>query len=335
MARTRRSRFYVAIMTVAIAGGAIYGLRTMLEEPQDPPSPVTPSAPQIQADATPTPPVPETPVAAVMDAAPATTPAAPATAPVAAGLDAARTRALADAAAALAAGNPVQARRALNSVVDVLSDSPANEQVVQQLLKLAEETLFSPRVTQDDPLTLKHIVANGENLQKIANTYKITVPLICRVNGLADANRIRLGQPLKVPVGPFHAVVCKRTFRLYLYCQDTLVKVFPVALGAEDTTPTGTWRIKNKLTNPPYYPPRGGSMIAADDPANPLGEYWMALEGVEGAAVGQEGYGIHGTNEPDTIGRNVSLGCIRLRNDDAERVYEMLVVRDSVVTIKD
>ncbi len=91
----------------------------------------------------------------------------------------------------------------------------------------------------------------------------------------------------------------------------------------------------NKLYKPTYYPPRGGAMIPGGVPENPLGDYWMALEGVAGEAVGQERYGIHGTNEPDSIGKNVSMGCIRLRNEDAERVYEMLIVHDSIVTVKD
>jgi lipoprotein-anchoring transpeptidase ErfK/SrfK len=111
--------------------------------------------------------------------------------------------------------------------------------------------------------------------------------------------------------------------------------VFPVGLGAEDTTPTGRWKIRNKLTHPPYYPPRGGKVIGADDPANPLGGYWMGLEGVEGAAVGQDSYGIHGTNEPDSIGKRCSMGCIRMRNEDVTFVYELLVAHDSIVTVKD
>ena len=242
---------------------------------------------------------------------------------------------LAEASAALAAGNPVQARRLLNQAVDPTSDSPATEQMVQQLSKLADDMIFSPKILQNDPLVIKHVVESGQNLQKIANLYKTTVPLICRINNLSNPNNLRQGQPLKIVLGPFHAVISKHNFRMAIYCVDTLVKVFPVGLGAENKTPTGRWTISLKQLRPRYYPPNGGKILEPDDPANPLGGYWLALEGVEGAAVGQERYGIHGTIEPDSIGKNASLGCVRLRNEDAAFLYEMLVVRDSIVTVKD
>jgi lipoprotein-anchoring transpeptidase ErfK/SrfK len=336
MARMRKNRLYAGVMTVLVAALAIWWLRGMggsSSKPVGSPGPVhLKELPAGPADPLPPPPTHVPTVAP----APATQGAAAPIPAVTAGADSPGASAtLADASAAISAGNLVQARRTLNAMVSPTSTSAANEQIVQQLVKLADDTIFSSRVLQDDPLVLKHSVAPKENLQKIANIYKITVPLITRINNLANANAIRQGQPLKVINGPFHAVVCKSTFRLSVYCQDTLVRVFPVALGAEGTTPTGTWKIKNKLYKPTYYPPRGGEMIASGDPKNPLGDYWMALDGVDGSAVGQERYGIHGTNEPDSIGKNVSMGCIRLRNEDAAQVYEMLVVHDSVLTVKD
>lgn len=342
VARMRNNRLFAMLMTVLIACAAIWWFRANMRPH---PTKVNPPAPAPVVTAPPAaepasvPQVPVQPAAATYSPAPApTAPQAPASAPAPnapAADDQAVSAALAEATSAMSAGNFVQARRTLNAVVSPTSTSPANEQVVQQLVKIADETIFSSRVLQNDPLVLKHAVAPKENLQKIANIYKITVPLLCRINNLSNANMIRQGQPLKVINGPFHAVVCKSTFRLSIYCQDTLVRVYGVALGTEGTTPTGTWKIKNKLYKPTYYPPRGGAMIPSGDPKNPLGDYWMALEGVEGQAVGQERYGIHGTNEPDSIGKNVSMGCIRLRNEDAAQVYEMLVVHDSIVTVKD
>jgi lipoprotein-anchoring transpeptidase ErfK/SrfK len=75
--------------------------------------------------------------------------------------------------------------------------------------------------------------------------------------------------------------------------------------------------------------------IEADDPKNPLGEFWIGLEGVDGNAVGQESYGIHGTIEPDSIGKMASLGCIRMLNDDVAVLYEMLVEGKSIVVVRD
>lgn len=349
MARTRSAgkRFFLATMTIVVAGVAIWWWRSSAPgtevDPQPSPAPITaqPAATAMPAAApAAAPPVAPVPVAAPAPVAPpapqpepapleaaATTPA-PAT-------NVAATTVPSEAAAALAAGKLIQARRLLNQAVNPTSTAPADEEMVQQLTKLADDMLFSTKFVNDDPLVVKHVVQSGENLQKIANLYKTTVPLICRINNISDPNRLRQGQALKIVLGPFHAVVSKRTFRMAVYCQDTLVKVFPVGLGTDDKTPTGRWIITLKQTRPRYYPPNGGKIIEPDDPQNPLGGYWMALEGIEGEAVGQERYGIHGTIEPESIGKNASLGCIRLFNEDVALLYEMLVVRDSIVTVKD
>ena len=51
----------------------------------------------------------------------------------------------------------------------------------------------------------------------------------------------------------------------------------------------------------------------------------LGLEGVEGDAVGHEGYGIHGTIAPDSIGKAVSLGCIRMHNESCGFLYKVLM----------
>ena len=91
------------------------------------------------------------------------------------------------------------------------------------------------------------------------------------------------------------------------------------------------WR---KLKNPTYYSPRGEGVIQSGDPKNPLGKFWIGLSGIDGHAVGKESYGIHGTIDPDSIGKMASMGCIRMRNEDVAVVYEMLVEGKSLVTVK-
>ena len=68
---------------------------------------------------------------------------------------------------------------------------------------------------------------------------------------------------------------------------------------------------KEKLENPTWYNPDGG-VVDADDPENPLGEYWLGL----GNHIG-----IHGTIDPDSIGQAVSRGCIHLGDRDIEEVF--------------
>ena len=81
--------------------------------------------------------------------------------------------------------------------------------------------------------------------------------------------------------------------------------------------------------------PSQGTHFEGGDPKNPVGPVWLALEGTDGAAVGKLSYGIHGTVDPDSIGKQASEGCIRLRNDEAEKVYNLVIPHKSVVIVKD
>ncbi len=207
------------------------------------------------------------------------------------------------------------------------------DQVRAELVRIGNETVFSTRLLPGDDLVDRYVIRTGDNLAKIANQHAITADLLASINGIADKHRIREGQAIKVIHGPLRTVVHKKAYRLDVYVGDVLVRSFPVGLGMDDSTPTGEWRVKNKLENPTYYPPRGGAIISADDPANPLGERWIGLEGVSGEALSQERYGVHGTNEPDSIGKSVSLGCVRMQNSDVEQLYSYLVEGRSTVTI--
>ena len=101
---------------------------------------------------------------------------------------------------------------------------------------------------------------------------------------------------------------------------NEVVQVFAVAVGAPNTpSPTGTFTIINRVADPTYYHP--GNVIASG-PRNPIGTRWIGLS--------QKGYGIHGTDQPSSIGYAKSHGCIRLRNDDVERLFERVRAGDVV-----
>jgi lipoprotein-anchoring transpeptidase ErfK/SrfK len=139
--------------------------------------------------------------------------------------------------------------------------------------------------------------------------------------------------------GPFHAVIHKPVYRLDLYLGEgpdqVFVRSFPVGLGQYNTTPTGRFRVKadSKLLNPEWVNPRTRQRYAADDPENPIGERWIGLEGIDESNALLSGYGIHGTIEPDTIGTQASMGCVRMHHEDVELIYEVLVEKVSTVTI--
>ncbi|MGE5608448.1 MAG: L,D-transpeptidase family protein [Bacillota bacterium] len=249
---------------------------------------------------------------------------------------------LADSQARLDGGDPIGARTILNEALLSGHFSEADAPTVKGLLsKINQEAVLGRRTYKNDTLCSLYTVQPGDRLQKLAASNSITWELLCRVNGITDPRKMRAGQTIKIIKGPFHAVITKSKFTMDLYLGSpgeagaTYVMSFPVGLGKDDSTPPGTWIAQNKLKNPTYYSPRGEGVIAAKDPKNPLGAYWIGLSGVEGQAVGKASYGIHGTIDPESIGKQESMGCIRLRNEDVEVVYQLLVEGKSRVVVKD
>ena len=101
---------------------------------------------------------------------------------------------------------------------------------------------------------------------------------------------------------------------------NEVVEVFAVAVGApKSPSPAGTFTIVNRVANPTYYHP---GKVIAPGPQNPIGTRWIGLN--------QKGYGIHGTDEPSSIGYAKSRGCIRLRNADVERLFDRVPTGDVV-----
>lgn len=253
--------------------------------------------------------------------------------------DAARARELlSEGRKALTANDWIAARAYINQAIAAGLDGAELDQARADLTRINMETVFSPRVLPDDRLVQRYIIQSGDSLAAIAKEFDVSADFLADINGIKNKNLIRAGQTIKVVQGPFHAEVDAAKFTLTVYIGEersrTFMKQFSVGLGADGSTPRGTWKVRNKLVDPTYYPPRGGSIIAADDPENPLGERWIGLEGVAGEAVGQQRYGIHGTIEPDSIGRNASMGCIRLYNEDAEELYDLLIPGKSLVHIR-
>jgi LysM repeat protein len=253
---------------------------------------------------------------------------------------------LADAGAKAQAGELLAARKMLNDALVSGKLDAADEAAARaQMSELNQTIIFSTEKFPADEYGGVYAVRPGDMMRRIAEQYGITWELLCRLNGMSDPRHLRSDSTLKVIQGPFSAVVSKRTFTLDLYLGSTpgsagsmYVCTFPVGLGREDsTTPTGTWmcEIHRKLKEPTYYSPRGEGVIQSGDPRNPLGHRWIGLTGIDGQAVGQQSYGIHGTIDDDSIGKTASLGCIRMHNADVELVFDLLVEGKSVVVVRD
>jgi lipoprotein-anchoring transpeptidase ErfK/SrfK len=108
--------------------------------------------------------------------------------------------------------------------------------------------------------------------------------------------------------------------KLVVMADGAVLKVFAVAVGADvSPSPTGGFEIVTRLTDPAYY--HAGVVIPAGMD-NPLGPRWVGLN--------KKGYGIHGTNMPQSIGKAASHGCIRMRNRDIVQFFAMVSVGDTV-----
>ena len=234
------------------------------------------------------------------------------------------------------AGKLLEARERLNTLLKGRLSEAEEGEVRALLARIADETVFSPRVDPNDPLVASYTVQPGDVLIHIGRKFDVPAEALMVVNRISNPRALRADQKIKVLRGPFHARIYKSKFRLDVYLGDVFVRSYRVGLGAENGTPEGVWRVKERLENPTYYPSPSAAdkrIIAADDPNNPLGEHWIGLEGIDGEARGREGYGIHGTIEPESIGKAVSLGCIRMHNEDVAFLYKLMLPGKSTVTV--
>lgn len=109
------------------------------------------------------------------------------------------------------------------------------------------------------------------------------------------------GQPSQAPTGSVELVISVPERILSVYSDGQLYKRYRIAVGKDSTpTPIGEWKIVWKDYNW----------------GTGFGSRWMGLNVPWGI------YGIHGTNNPWSIGRYASHGCIRMRNRDVEELFE-------------
>lgn len=154
-----------------------------------------------------------------------------------------------------------------------------------------------------------HTVKRGETIHQIARDYRTPFAAIIGANPGIDPNLIYPDQQIVIPgfpspeTIPFRIEVSVSGRSLTLFKNNTLQKQYPIAVGKMlSSTPIGNYIIINKAPNP------GG----------PFGTMWMSLS--------KEHYGIHGTNDPSSIGKAVSKGCIRMYNHDVEALARTIPI---------
>jgi lipoprotein-anchoring transpeptidase ErfK/SrfK len=153
----------------------------------------------------------------------------------------------------------------------------------------------------------------------------VTLLLTLTVSGVAQDSSSPAVSKVSPPSRVHRVVLVSITDRRLAVIEDgNVLAYFPVAVGAAvSPSPTGEFEIVNRVAAPAYY--HDGVVMPASE-NSPVGTRWIGLN--------LKGYGIHGTNAPQSIGQAASHGCIRLKNRDVERLYAMLRVGD-VVEIRD
>ncbi len=154
-----------------------------------------------------------------------------------------------------------------------------------------------------------HTVKHGETLYQISRDYRVPLASIIQANPGINPNLLAPGQSIEIPgypdpdTIPYRIEVSINNRQLKLFRNNVLQKQYPVAVGRMlHDTPVGSFIIINKAPNP------GG----------PYGTMWMGLS--------KEHYGIHGTDDPSSIGKAVSRGCIRMHNRDVEELAGIVPV---------
>ncbi len=213
----------------------------------------------------------------------------------------------------------LDARTTYQRIISDYTNSPLVGEVQERLGDANIRLLFSPIVTAQD---VRYEVQPGDSLTKIARQFHTTVELISRANRLTG-DIIHPRMALKVPQTHFSVVVNKSHNTLTLKNGEEVWKIYHVATGKENSTPVGTFRITSRIPNPPWYTPQG--VIPFGDPRNILGTRWLGFD--------KAGYGIHGTADPGSIGKQATAGCVRLANPDVEELYTLLSLDTQVMII--
>lgn len=113
---------------------------------------------------------------------------------------------------------------------------------------------------------------------------------------------------------------------VYLYKQQQVQTSYPIAIGKDGwETPKGTFQVEAKRVNPTWVHPITRTATPAG-PDNPLGSRWIGFWSDATTEIG-----FHGTNQEELIGLAVSHGCLRMRNQDVEALYEQVKLGTPVV----
>lgn len=285
-----------------------------------------PAAPTV-ATPTPAPKAPVSKPAAVSMPAPATAAPVPETQEAAA-------KAVKLAEENLAKGNLAMARGIAESVLRMPSVKAFGAEWLQAANIIGKVNTILAGSTAPAAEKIRHKVQQGDTLIGVARKYQVTVESIAKANKLDMANPvIREGMILSVYPAKWAIEVYKNRFLLVVRNGDRLFKVYHVGIGRENRTPVGEFKIVTRLREPDWSPP-GRPPVPYGKPENILGTRWLGLQPSGLTDPTLTGFGIHGTWQPETVGTASSEGCVRMKNEEVEELFD-LIPTGTRATIKD
>lgn len=179
-------------------------------------------------------------------------------------------------------------------------------------------------------------IQQGDTLESIARKFRALSGVkgaIMYVNNYKENALLRAGRKIRLAKGSWSLLVDKSLFKMWVLYEGCPFKGYTITTGAPNKeTPVTKFVVGGKNPKPAWWPPSdvkvtGKTPVPYGDPQNPLGEWWISLEHDL-----FHGIGIHGTNDPGSIGSKASNGCIRMLNDEVVEVAA-LAYKGMVVTI--
>ena len=196
------------------------------------------------------------------------------------------------------------ARKFETTVESILSANPG---IIPERLSIGQVICVAQEKTEQlvCPNLNSYVIRSGDTLAAIAGAFNVTLQAILSANPGVIPEALVINQVICIPISPtpLGITISIRNKILSVYRNGRFFKAYPVAIGKPTTpTPTGIFTIANKQVNP------GG----------PFGTRWMGLS--------KPHYGIHGTNNPASIGTAASNGCIRMFNNDVNDLFNYVGV---------
>ncbi len=212
-----------------------------------------------------------------------------------------------------------QARKNLEIVLRK-KNSPARGEAEFLIGDLNMKRLKSPEPAPGDEV---YTIQRGDTLWVMAKKLKVPQDLLIGINDLSPKS-LTVGQQIRIPRLSISLVVDKPARTVTILNNNEFLKKYKIAINQNDKVlPAGNYSVvKKEDKGIAYADPETNETIKAGAPGNPYGDKYIEM---------RRGTGIHGTNDPEKIGKLVSTGAILMSNQDIDEVYALVQIKTPVV----